>query len=301
MNIGSDFIRSSLEALPQKNQTETVQIYPGIELFYFSLIEDSLSIQHGPLGNILQINYCRTGQAVWTMGNGVRVYLNPGNVSLHTMGACVDSHITFPTKTYQGLMLCIDLSEISVNPPELLADADIFGMPLLEKFCRGGAPAILTGNEQTENIFSGFYDQPETLRLPCQRVKALELILYLAGMDFSLQSQRTEYRTKQIEIVRKIHDQLLQHMDQRVTIEELSRQYLINPTTLKAAFKSVYGTSLAAHIREHRMEQAAKLLRESDMSIAEIAQAVGYDSQSKFTAAFKAVFHVLPREYRKRT
>lgn len=108
-----------------------------------------------------------------------------------------------------------------------------------------------------------------------------------------------EYPLDQLEIARKVHDELLQHMERRVTIEELAKQYLINPTTLKAAFKSVYGTSLAAHIREHRMEQAAKLLRTSDMSIAEVAQAVGYDSQSKFTTAFKAFFHMLPREYRK--
>lgn len=47
------------------------------------------------------------------------------------------------------------------------------------------------------------------------------------------------------------------------------------------------------------MEQAARLLRETDRSVAEIAQAVGYDSQSKFTAAFKAFFGALPREYRK--
>ncbi len=106
---------------------------------------------------------------------------------------------------------------------------------------------------------------------------------------------------KHIETVREIHEQLIQHMGQRITIKELSRQYLINPTTLKETFKAVYGTSLAAHIRGHRMEQAAKLLLESDMSIAEIAQKVGYDSQSRFTAAFKAVYHVLPREYRKRT
>ena len=48
------------------------------------------------------------------------------------------------------------------------------------------------------------------------------------------------------------------------------------------------------------MEQAAKLLKESNMSIAEIAQTVGYDSQSKFTVAFKSFFQVLPREYRKK-
>ena len=94
-------------------------------------------------------------------------------------------------------------------------------------------------------------------------------------------------------------DKLLENMDQKITIEELSKQYHMNPTTLKSVFKSVYGTSLAAHMKEHRMEQAAKLLRETDMSIAEIAQTVGYDSQSRFAAAFKAVFQVLPREYRK--
>lgn len=102
-----------------------------------------------------------------------------------------------------------------------------------------------------------------------------------------------------VEIVREIHDRLLENMDRKITIEELSKQYHMNPTTLKAAFKAVYGTSLAAHIKEHRMEQAARLLRETDRSVAEIAQAVGYDSQSKFTAAFKAFFGALPREYRK--
>ena len=49
------------------------------------------------------------------------------------------------------------------------------------------------------------------------------------------------------------------------------------------------------------MEQAASLLRTSDLSVAEIAQAVGYDSPSKFSAAFKAFFHILPKEYRKQS
>jgi len=48
------------------------------------------------------------------------------------------------------------------------------------------------------------------------------------------------------------------------------------------------------------MEQAAKMLKETGKSIAEIARAVGYDSQSKFTAAFKTYFKVLPKEYRKK-
>ncbi len=103
----------------------------------------------------------------------------------------------------------------------------------------------------------------------------------------------------QLSAARAVHEQLLRQMDRRVTIEALSKQYHINPTTLKAAFKAVYGTSIAAHIKEHRMEQAAKLLRETEMNVAEIARAVGYDSQSKFSAAFKSYFSILPTEYRR--
>ena len=138
------------------------------------------------------------------------------------------------------------------------------------------------------------------LKLPYQRIKVLELLLYLSKITFIPQNKLTEYQSELIENIHKIHDQLLRQMEQRITIEELSKQYLINPTTLKNAFKSVYGTSLAAHIKEHRMGQAAKMLKETDMTIAEIAQAVGYDSQSKFTAAFKSFYQVLPRAYRKK-
>ncbi|WP_275443335.1 helix-turn-helix domain-containing protein [Petralouisia muris] len=42
------------------------------------------------------------------------------------------------------------------------------------------------------------------------------------------------------------------------------------------------------------------LLSRSAKSIIKIARAVGYDSQSRFTAAFKTYFKVLPKEYRKK-
>ena len=100
------------------------------------------------------------------------------------------------------------------------------------------------------------------------------------------------------ETVRKVHDYLVEHLSERVTIEELSRMFHINATTLKDAFKTEYGTSLAAHIKEHRMEKAATLLRESGMSVAEIAKIVGFESRSRFATAFKEACGVLPSEYR---
>ena len=104
---------------------------------------------------------------------------------------------------------------------------------------------------------------------------------------------------EQIEIVRKMHDDLLLHPERRITIEELAKKYLINPTTLKEVFKEVYGDSLAAHMKEHRLEKAAELLLQSGDSIADIASAVGYDSASRFSSAFQKRYHLLPTEYRR--
>lgn len=292
-------IQKDVKKLHQKTESEIIPLYPGIELYYLTFSSDSFSVQHKALSHIIQINYCKAGQIVWKMKNGNCIYLNPGDFSLHTMTACTDSVLNFPSGIYQGLTVCIDLQETSNNPPELLNNSNIFKTILPQKFCQNDSPLFLARNEQTENIFSAFYNQPEELKLLYQKIKVFELLLYLIKIELAPTCQLSEYKIKQIEIVREIHDWLLQNIKERITIEELSKQYLINPTTLKNAFKSVYGTSIAAHIKEHRMQQAAVMLKESDLSIAEIAQAVGYDSQSKFTTAFKSFFKVLPREYRK--
>ena len=292
-------IQKNAESFYPEIADSIIPLYPGVEICYLTFSSDSFSVQHKAMPHIIQINYCKAGQIVWEMKNGNRIYLNPGDFSVHTMKVCTDSVLTFPNNMYQGLSIYIDLSKASETPPDLLKNSNIFETVLLKKFCQDDSPAFLAGNEQTENIFSAFYDQPEMLKLPYQKIKVLELLLYLSKIEFISQNKLAEYQFELTETIRKIHDQLLQHMEQRITIEELSRQYLINPTTLKNVFKSVYGTSIAAHIKEHRMRQAARMLIESNLNIAEIAQAVGYDSQSKFTAAFKTYFKILPKEYRK--
>ena len=292
-------IQKDVETFYPEIADEIIPLYPGIKICYRTFSSGSSSVQHKAMSHIVQINYCKTGQIVWEMKSGNRIYLNPGDFSLHTMKACTDSVLTFPNGIYQGLSIYIDLQEVSVHSPELLKGSNIFETILPEKFCRNDSPVFLAGNEQTESIFSAFFNQPEELKLSYQKIKTMELLLYLGKTELTSSQRLSEYKTEQIRIIREIHDQLTLHMEQRITIEELSRKYLINPTTLKTAFKSIYGTSIAAHIKEHRMEQAAKMLRESEMSIAEIAKAVGYDSQSKFSIAFKSFFNVLPREYRK--
>ena len=291
-------IRSSFVKRHSSDHIKAIELYPGIELTYLTLTTDHFSVHHDALDHILEINYCHSGRIGWKMGNGNSIYLGQKDFSLHTMKACADSVMSLPNGDYEGLIISIDLRELTDNPPETLSGTGITGAFLYDKFCKNSPITSLAGNEQTESIFSAFYSQPEPLQLAWQKIKVLELLLYLGGLKLDSKNCLTEYQSEQIEIIRKIHKQLAEHMDQRFTIESLSKQYLINSTTLKTMFKSVYGTSIAAHMKEHRMEQAAKLLQETSLSIAEIARSVGYDSQSRFTAAFKAYWGKLPKDYR---
>ncbi len=127
---------------------------------------------------------------------------------------------------------------------------------------------------------------------PISESRLWSSLLYLAKLKPSGRNQMTQYQAEQVRVIREIHDLLASNMERRFTIEELSHKYLMNPTTLKAVFKSVYGESIAAHMKEHRMKKAAALLHESDMSIAEIGRLVGYESQSKFTAAFIGILRL---------
>lgn len=118
-------------------------------------------------------------------------------------------------------------------------------------------------------------------------------------MEIACPKKAVDYNSSPEEIIHGIHEYLLEHLADRITIEDLSKQFLMNPTTLKKVFKEVYGTSLAAHMKQHRMEKAVELLMDTDMSVAQVALAVGYESQSRFTTAFKEAYDMLPTVYRK--
>lgn len=99
--------------------------------------------------------------------------------------------------------------------------------------------------------------------------------------------------------IREIHRLLTENLDHRYTIEALSRQFYMDSSTLKREFRQTYGLPIATYLKEYRIKKAMELLCDTDDSIAAIANQVGYETQSKFTAAFKATTRLSPSEYRK--
>ena len=102
-----------------------------------------------------------------------------------------------------------------------------------------------------------------------------------------------------METIKEIHSLMTSDLKRHYTIEELSKQYLMNTTTLKSVFKAVYGMPIAYYMKEYRMKLASNMLLQEDKYISEIAAAVGYKSQSKFTSAFRDIFQILPTAYQK--
>lgn len=81
-----------------------------------------------------------------------------------------------------------------------------------------------------------------------------------------------------------------------VGVENIALDVNMSPTKLKSIFKSVFGSSLLQYHKEKNILLAMQLIQNSDLTIKNIAAATGYESASKFTAAFKNRFNVLPSE-----
>ena len=149
---------------------------------------------------------------------------------------------------------------------------------------------LITSRREGKEVYYKSADREECLLLH----ETIEQI-----MEITCPEKTVDFYAAPEDVVRSVHDYLVNHLADRFTIEELAKQFLMNTTTLKKAFKAVYGMSIAAHMKEHRMDLAAKLLLRTGDSVAQIAQAVGYGSQSRFTMAFKESRGVVPTEYRK--
>ncbi len=282
-----------------KGRIQVYSLFPGIQLAFHQYLADQVRFQHPAHRSVLEINYCHRGRIGWNMHHHISVYLGSGDLCLHTLDCCADSQITLPLGYYEGISITIDPSLLGSQLPESLQEAAWKPDTLMQTFCGDGHPFALPTAPQLDSILGVLYDLPEELRLPYYKLKTQELLLYLSQIDPRATTHLPPYISQQTELIREIHSFLMAHLDKRFTIEELSRKYLINSASLKTLFKAVYGLPIATYMKKRRMEEAMKLLRETNRQIADIASAVGYESQGKFTRAFKEEVGILPREYRK--
>lgn len=124
--------------------------------------------------------------------------------------------------------------------------------------------------------------------------------------QYKQSSDIEEYHGKMAEdpkkqvFVSKINEAILNHISESdFSVEILADELGMSGNQLFRKVKALMDTTPYNVIVQVRMTSAAKLLKESDKNISEVAFAVGYQELSNFSRAFKNYFHKSPREYMK--
>lgn len=88
------------------------------------------------------------------------------------------------------------------------------------------------------------------------------------------------------------------HFKESLTLEQLSEEAHMNKYYLSHAFKREYGVSPINYLISRRVEESKYLLAETDLSMSQIAQLLGFSSLSYFSQVFRKSQDISPMEFR---
>jgi len=100
--------------------------------------------------------------------------------------------------------------------------------------------------------------------------------------------------------LRRAIERLRSEGDADVSLAALASDAGLSRFHFCRAFKESTGLSPHAWLRQHHLEQAMRMLRDTDDSIVSIAAALGYSSQTAFAAAFRKLTGETPSDWRRR-
>ena len=85
---------------------------------------------------------------------------------------------------------------------------------------------------------------------------------------------------------------------QELTVEQIARDCLIGTSVLKRLFRQYMGQGVMAYFNLMKLSRAKELLRSGNMTVAEVAESLGFSSQFYFSRLFKQKNGISPTEYR---
>jgi AraC family transcriptional regulator len=99
--------------------------------------------------------------------------------------------------------------------------------------------------------------------------------------------------------LRRVLDYIETSLGERtLSLAEIAAVAHLSPFHFSRAFKSATGTAPHRFVVERRVDRAKALLADSDISLAEIAAAVGFANQAHFSTMFRRLTSMSPRQYR---
>lgn len=101
-------------------------------------------------------------------------------------------------------------------------------------------------------------------------------------------------------LVRRAKQYMLEHYaDSQLTLEGMALDLQASPAYLSRMIKQELGTTFGSYLTQIRLRRASRLLTSTPLSIAQISEQAGYETQHYFSTAFKRATGISPMQYRK--
>jgi len=150
-------------------------------------------------------------------------------------------------------------------------------------------------------LLEGFFLEPiPQLRPIACKAYLLELLYHLARFFKSSEVLRWEFLRQQQRslALQKLFDYISQHYGDKLSVPQAAAMVHMSPTQFMKNFKKVAGMTLVDYLNHVRLAHGVRLLKETDLSIAQIAHQTGFTDQSYFDRRFRVAFGQSPKEVR---
>ena len=227
--------------------------------------------------------------------------MKDGEISLTERFA--QKQYVYPRRIYEGMEFFVDTDTLTAESAWIQKEFGIDFHKIIELFCPNGNTYISTVAPEVEEILTklwGLLDIAPPFSIFQMKVYVLALFSLLQSLNDIPPSQACTFFTEtQVEIAKRVEKIITSDLRQHHPAWELAAQFSVSETSLKNYFRGVFGQNISIYLREMRMKKAADLLTTTKLSVATIAEKVGYMNQSKFASVFKKQFDMSPLEYRR--
>jgi YesN/AraC family two-component response regulator len=126
-----------------------------------------------------------------------------------------------------------------------------------------------------------------------------QLLIYTHRMTTRQNSQPFEYVSPLHKKISEVSEYVTGHYIEPLTLTGVSEHFYISPYYLSRSFKQITGFTFVEYVNNVRIKEAQRLLRETRMKVAQIAELTGFESIVHFGRVFRQITRLSPLEYRK--
>lgn len=284
-----------------KGEILQYDIVKGITLYYCQY-QTKENYVRKPLSSeshhYLEIVYNQSGIHQCYLQSGQCYEVGAGDLAFYQNLLKVD-YLSFPFGVYDGLSIFLEYDVFDDTTHQLL---DLFGISIdnILMYLNKKRFFVLSCDGYLLHLLGEIYQLKRTNDINLLKVKVIDLLLTLERLDHVIDDGYKKFSQDIVKKVRHIKQAIDEYPENHETIATLSEKYGLPQTTLKTCFKYMYGYPPYEYLMRQRVNYGVILLKETDMSIAQIAQKVGYSNPSKFSKTFKKIIGYSPTEQRKR-